>query len=66
MGRKGDKAEFCTITYGMFHWGRRSGASTYPPHTAFGTTKSFIKRADIVFNNVIQYLAGSPQNPKTR
>jgi len=37
----------------------------YTPHTAFGTTESFIKRADIVFANIIKWTEGTPQNLKS-
>ncbi|ADQ13529.1 2-hydroxyacid dehydrogenase [Halanaerobium hydrogeniformans] len=32
------------------------------PHTAFATDEAFLKRADIVFNNIEKWLAGNPQN----
>jgi D-3-phosphoglycerate dehydrogenase len=32
------------------------------PHTAFATEEAFIKRAEIVFNNIEAWLAGKPQN----
>ena len=37
----------------------------FTPHTAFGTTESFIKRAAIVFDNVQLWIDGTPQNLKT-
>ena len=37
----------------------------FTPHSAFGTTESFIKRADIVFGNVRMWLAGTPRNVKS-
>ncbi|MDY7028543.1 MAG: NAD(P)-dependent oxidoreductase, partial [Spirochaetota bacterium] len=36
----------------------------FTPHTAFGTTESFIKRAAIVFDNVRLWIEGTPQNLK--
>jgi len=38
--------------------------AVFTPHTAFGTTESFIRRAGIVFQNISMYLAGTPQNVK--
>ena len=32
------------------------------PHVAFATEESFLKRADIVFDNIEKYLEGNPQN----
>lgn len=32
------------------------------PHVAFATKESMIKRAEIVFENVVKYLEGNPQN----
>ncbi|MCG8569702.1 MAG: hydroxyacid dehydrogenase [Spirochaetes bacterium] len=34
------------------------------PHIAYGTTESFIKRGQIVFDNVIHWLKGNPINVK--
>ncbi len=34
------------------------------PHTAFGTDESFVKRAGIVFSNVVRWINGNPQNLK--
>jgi len=32
------------------------------PHVAFATDEAFIKRAEIVFNNIIKWLENDPQN----
>jgi D-3-phosphoglycerate dehydrogenase len=32
------------------------------PHTAFATEEAFLKRAEIVFNNIEAWLANEPQN----
>ncbi len=32
------------------------------PHVAFASDESFVKRADIVFNNISKWLEGNPQN----
>lgn len=32
------------------------------PHVAFASDESFLKRADIVFNNITKWLNGNPQN----
>jgi len=37
----------------------------FTPHSAFGTTESFVKRADIVFGNIRMWLRGTPQNVKS-
>lgn len=37
----------------------------FTPHTAFGTTESFQKRAGIVFANIRCWLEGKPQNLKS-
>jgi len=35
------------------------------PHTAFATEEAFLKRAEIVFNNIEAWLANKPQNVVT-
>ena len=32
------------------------------PHVAFASKEAMVKRAVIVFDNVVKYLAGNPQN----
>ncbi|MFW6030331.1 MAG: 2-hydroxyacid dehydrogenase [Halanaerobiales bacterium] len=39
-----------------------SKSTLLTPHVAFASEESFVKRADIVFNNIEKWLEGNPQN----